>query len=317
MKVSLITTVKNEEQFAASLIRAILSQSRQPDEWIVVDGGSDDNTAAKFKSIPFCTVIEQPCNRARGRNLAIQKASGDIIAVTDVGCLPGTSWLKDLAARVRRKERIIAAGQTICRIRHPFDAIQHALMDQFVIKDVKIRRPAASCRSLAFPLQAWQECQFPEWLDIGEDSWLLLRWQENGWITDFPSDAVMEWIPQQSFGSFVRQYFRYIRGEGQAAIHTSRHLLRIAFYLGLLLLPLSYEGNTAHALLASCLLWLAYFLASSMRLFEVVRDRPLSFAIRAFLLMFPALPAMDLAKTAGFIVGSLERIILPKYRKNS
>ena len=71
MKVSLITTVKNEAQHADSLIRAILQQTRQPDEWIVVDGGSVDDTAVKFRAIPLCTVLEHSCNRARGRNLAI------------------------------------------------------------------------------------------------------------------------------------------------------------------------------------------------------------------------------------------------------
>lgn len=317
MKVSLITTVKNEAQYADALIRSILSQSRQPDEWIVVDGGSDDNTVEKFKAVPLCTVIEQPCNRARGRNLAIAKASGEIIAITDVGCLPGPNWLQDLVARVRRKERVIAAGQTICRVRCPFDAAQHALMDQFVNDGVNIRHPAASCRSLAFHRQAWQEYPFPEWLDTGEDSWLLIRWRENGWITDFSGAATMEWIPQQSFASFVRQYFRYIRGEGQAAIHSSRHLLRIGFYLGLLLLPFISGGKTTSAVLASCLIWLGYFLVTTMRLSAVVRNRPFSFAILAFLWMFPALPTMDAAKTAGFIVGSLERLILPKYRKNT
>ena len=316
MKISLITTVKNEAQYADSLIRSILSQTRQPDEWIVVDGGSDDNTVEKFKAIPLCTVIEQPCNRARGRNLAIQQASGEVIAVTDVGCLPGPNWLKELVALVRHGERRIAAGQTICRVRRPFDAAQHALMDQFVNDKIKSRHPAASCRSLAFHRQAWQEYPFPEWLDTGEDSCLLNRWRENGWITDFVREATMQWIPQHSFGTFIRQYFRYIRGEGQAAIHTSRHLLRIAFYLGLVLLPLVCGGNT-YALIASCSIWLAYFLVTTMRLSEVMQNRPLSFTIRTFLWMLPALPAMDAAKTAGFVVGSLERLILPKYRNNN
>jgi glycosyltransferase involved in cell wall biosynthesis len=315
MKVSLITTVKNEARHADSLISAILAQTRQPDEWVVVDGGSIDDTAAKFKAIPLCTVLEYSCNRARGRNLAIMQAGGEVIAVTDAGCLPSPTWLEHLISRVRKKERRIAAGQTICRVRSPFDATQHALMDQFVTDRIRIRQPTASCRSLAFHREAWEECPFPEWLDTGEDSWLLIRWRDNGWTMDFVREGATEWIPQQSFGGFVRQYFRYIRGEGQAGIHSGRHLLRIVFYLGLVLLPLA-AGLHASALLVSCAIWLTYFLVTTLRLSGVVRGRPPSFAIRALCWMLPALPAMDAAKTAGFIVGSLERLLAPKYRRN-
>lgn len=315
MKVSLITTVRNEAAQADALIGAILRQTRQPDEWIVVDGGSTDATAVQFRAIPLCTVLEEQCNRARGRNLAIGKARGGIIAVADAGCLPGPTWLEHMVARVDAKKRRIAAGQTICRVRRPFDATQHALMDQFVNDRLRIRRPAASCRSLAFPREAWLECPFPEWLDTGEDSWLLIRWRNNGWTTDFVREGATEWVPPQTFGGFVRQYFRYIRGEGQAGIHGGRHFLRIAFYLGLALPPLA-GGLHSSALLVPGAVWLTYFLITALRLSGPVRDRSLSFAGRAFCWMLPALPAMDAAKTAGFVVGGLERLLVPKYRRD-
>jgi glycosyltransferase involved in cell wall biosynthesis len=314
MKVSLITTVKNEAQHADSLIRAILHQTRQPDEWIVVDGGSVDDTAEKFRAVPLCTVIEHSCNRAQGRNLAIRHAGGDIIAITDVGCLPSSTWLEQLVSRVRRSERRIAAGQTLCRVQKPFDATQYALMDQFVNATIGIRQPAASCRSLAFHRQAWEECPFPEWLDIGEDSWLLIRWQERGWKTEMVPNGTTEWIPQHSFVDFIRQYYSYMRGEGQGGIHSRRHLLRILFYSVLALFPI-LSGLTALSLLASSSAWAAYFLLSFLRLLDVVKKRPFFFAVRALGWMLPALPAMDAAKTTGFIVGSLERLLIPKYRR--
>ena len=313
MKISLITTVKNEAQHANVLIQSILNQTQKPDEWIVVDGGSEDNTVAAFKDIPLCTIIEIPCNRARGRNIAIEQASGEIIAITDVGCVPGLSWLEKLSDEVSLQNKQIAAGQTICRINGTFDAAQHALMDQFVSKSLKIRRPAASCRSLAFHRQAWLEYPFPEWLENCEDSYLLIKWRKNGWTTKFVGDADIEWLPPQSFFLFVEQYFRYIRGEGQAAIHTNRHLLRLSFYLGLGILPVLTGGNI-FAVIFSSLVWIAYFLATSMRLADMMENRSLLFKIKSFLWMLPALPSMDAAKTAGFLVGSLERMILSKFR---
>ena len=314
MKISLVTTVRNAAGQADALIRCILDQTRPPDEWIVVDGGSDDGTSDLFRAVPFCTVLEQPCNRARGRNLAIARARGEIIAVTDAGCLPAPDWLEKLTAHLPPDRRRIAAGPTVCRIRRPFDAAQHVLMDQFAVKGLCFRRPAASCRSLAFPRRAWEECAFPEWLDIGEDSWLLLRWQHQGWCTELVPGAAMEWQPRPGPGGLVRQYFSYIRGEGRAGIHTGRHLLRVLFYLGLALLPLA-GGGAAWSWTLALFLWLAYLLVTALRLPGVVRGRPLFFVLRTILWLPPALAAMDAAKTAGFIVGSLERILDPRLRR--
>lgn len=308
MKISLVTTVKNETQYADMLISSILSQTQLPDEWIVVDGGSDDDTVEKFKAISLCTVIEHPCNRAHGRNIAIEKSTGDVVAVTDVGCLPGRNWLEELVRNVRLKERQIAAGKTICRIRCPFDAAQHTLMDQFVINTISLRKPAASCRSLAFHRQAWRDIPFPEWLDTGEDSYLLTKWREKGWSTNFVQKAKMEWIPPQSFGTFMQQYFRYIRGEGQAALHINRHLLRITFYI--LLALLSFFGGGMYAVL----IWLTYFSLTSLRLFGLMNNKTFFFKLQSLLWIFPALFAMDMAKTCGFIAGSLERLFLPKFK---
>jgi hypothetical protein len=91
-------------------------------------------------------------------------------------------------------------------------------------------------------------------------------------------------------------------------------LLRILFYSVLALFPI-LSGLTALSLLASSSAWAAYFLLSFLRLLDVVKKRPFFFAVRALGWMLPALPAMDAAKTTGFIVGSLERLLIPKYRR--
>lgn len=315
MQISLITTVKNEAEHVEILINSIVAQTRLPDEWIVVDGGSSDGTVEKFNAIPFCTVIEITCNRARGRNLAISKASGEIIAVTDAGCVPGENWLADLATEVDLQQRQIAAGKTICYIGKPFDAVQHVLMDQFVNKWINIRQPAASCRSLAFPYQAWQEYPFPESLNIGEDSYLLTQWRHNGWTTRFIHGATMKWIPPQTISGFIKQYFTYIEGEGLAAIHTDRHLLRILFYL--FIFSLLLLGRIISPLIGiSLFLWFFYFLFTSVRLIEVLKKRTLLFRIKTIMLLFPSLIIMDFAKTAGFLCGRIRRLYTSPARKS-
>jgi glycosyltransferase involved in cell wall biosynthesis len=53
MKVSLVTTVLNEEKTIEKFLDSVISQTRKPEEVVIVDGGSTDETlekVQKFKS---------------------------------------------------------------------------------------------------------------------------------------------------------------------------------------------------------------------------------------------------------------------------
>src|SRR5439155_27304797 len=72
-KVSLITTVKNASRYVGAWLDSVASQTRPPDEVIVVDGGSTDGTREVLRAAQSITLIEEPgANIARGRNGAIQ-----------------------------------------------------------------------------------------------------------------------------------------------------------------------------------------------------------------------------------------------------
>ncbi|MBM4458941.1 MAG: glycosyltransferase, partial [Chloroflexi bacterium] len=49
MRVSVICTVLNEGEAIRRLLDSLASQTRQPDEVVVVDGGSRDNTTAVIR----------------------------------------------------------------------------------------------------------------------------------------------------------------------------------------------------------------------------------------------------------------------------
>ena len=50
MKISFITTVFNEEKTIRAFFDSLFSQSKLPDEIVIVDGGSNDNTIAILKA---------------------------------------------------------------------------------------------------------------------------------------------------------------------------------------------------------------------------------------------------------------------------
>jgi len=313
MKISLITTVKNEASSVSSLIDAIRSQTRRPEEWIVVDGGSTDGSVDRLKAEPGCAVFVEPGNISRGRNQAIARTTGEIIAVTDAGCRPCPNWLEGLVAPLEHNRGDFSAGPTVPRIESPWDAAQWTLLDQFFRPSSKWRRPTISSRSLAFMRKTWEECPYPEGLDIGEDRWMVNQWLRQGKQLAWVEDARVEWRLRPTFGAFLRQHFRYMRGDGQVGMRTTTHLMRIVFYLGLVLLaiaayPYPPAGWTALAL------WLAYLGATlATRFPSATRSRSLGFRLRAFLCVPPALLGMDLAKIAGYLLGTVERLLKKRY----
>ena len=97
MKVSLISTVKDASAHIEEWVGSVAAQTRQPDEVIVVDGGSTDGTPELLRRAAgdsFTVIEERDANIARGRNLALAAAAHDVIAVTDADCVLDAQWLE-------------------------------------------------------------------------------------------------------------------------------------------------------------------------------------------------------------------------------
>ena len=307
MKVSLITTVRNEAGSAAALIDAVHRQRRPPDEWIVVDGGSRDDTAKIFAASPICTVRVAPGGISRGRNLAISLARNPVVAVTDGGCAPDPEWLERLVGPIEddalRAE--VAVGATRARITCALDAAQWIVLDQFVRPGSGRRRPAPSSRSLAFRREVWQGLAFPEWLQTGEDTWLLERWRDQGRRIARVDDAVVTWNLPGSVAALRRQHLRYMWGDGRALMHPWRHAARFLFY------SLLGGGVFAGAVSATAAtaVWMAYLGATAAtRAPATLTGRSALFSLASLLWLPVVLTVADTAKMEGFLRGIGSRL---------
>jgi glycosyltransferase involved in cell wall biosynthesis len=306
MKVSLVTTVKNEAATAPELIRSILEQSRQPDEWLVTDGGSTDGTVEIFAAEPSCTVFAEEGNIARGRNAGIERAAGPLIAVIDGGCIACPDWLERLIAPLESGFADISAGSTAPRIVRPLDAAQWILLDQFGHPRLGVREPAVSSRSLAFIRQAWERCRYPEWLDHSEDSWLVEQWRRLGLRMVRVPDARVEWRLRPTLSAWTRLHYRYMRGQGRAALFARRHLTRMLFYAALL--SLAVAGTIRPALWAAAgTAWGLYGLATLVRFPIATAGRSSAFKIATMAWLPVMLLTMDAGKIAGYLCGRVGR----------
>jgi glycosyltransferase involved in cell wall biosynthesis len=303
MKISLVTTVRNEASSIDDLIAAVAAQSRRPDQWVVVDGGSSDDTVDRLR-LSSARVVIEPGNIAHGRNRAVAEADGELIAVVDAGCRPRRDWLANLVQPIENGRSAVAAGVTVPRIATWFDAVQWVLLDQFVGTRWVPRRPALSSRSLAFRRDTWIDCPYPEWLDLGEDTWLLEEWQRRGHSIERVDSAVVEWRLRERWREFLAQHFGYMRGDGRAGLHPRRHGARFAFY-GLLGTAIAF-GNGTTAWMAGAG-WLLYLAATATRVGQATAGHGASFTLRVSAALAPCLLAMDLAKMSGYAVGRVDR----------
>ena len=94
--ISVVVTVKNDEEGVRLLLENLKKQTVRPDEVIIVRSEDYGN-----------------CTRGRGRNIGVRMAKNEFIAVTDVGCRPKRDWVEKITAGLNTpKESSFASWST-------------------------------------------------------------------------------------------------------------------------------------------------------------------------------------------------------------
>jgi glycosyltransferase involved in cell wall biosynthesis len=233
MKVTLISTVKDCADRVPSFLASLAAQTRVPDEVVIVDGGSSDDTAARFRADPAVTVIEAPgTNIAAGRNVALAHATHDVIAATDADCELDPGWLAAILAPLEDGADV-AAGFYQPEVEGFFQTCMAAVNLPLDASEVDPGRFMPSARSVAYRREAIDAVGgYPEWLDIGEDMWVNHRWHDLGMDVRFAPDALVRWTLRPDAATTWRQYYRYGRGDAIAGMYPERHALRFGVYAG-------------------------------------------------------------------------------------
>lgn len=235
MSVSVIVTVKNEGEAIRPLLDSLMDQVRQPDEVVICDGGSTDNTIEVIESyrqwLPIKIVVAPDTNISQGRNRAIAAAVSSIIAATDAGVVLSPYWLADLIQPMEQGETAVVSGWFEPDPYTDFEVV----MGSTVLptrQDINPDKFLPSSRSIAFLKSAWAEVGgYPEWLDFSEDLVfdLALRKQYGSFV--WADTAVAYYRPRGSLRALFRQYYAYARGDGQANLWPLRHAVRYFTYL--------------------------------------------------------------------------------------
>jgi glycosyltransferase involved in cell wall biosynthesis len=111
LRISVIVCAHNEARYLGACLHSLLAQTRIPDEILVVNNASTDQTRAVAQQIPTVRVVDEPRKglvvaRETGRRLAC----GEILVYLDADCRAPLRWLELIERHFARDPDLIAVS---------------------------------------------------------------------------------------------------------------------------------------------------------------------------------------------------------------
>jgi glycosyltransferase involved in cell wall biosynthesis len=110
MKISVVIPAYNAARFLPRCLESVFAQTLKPDEVIVVDDGSTDNTAALAEELGARVISQPNGGLSAARNTGIRNASSEWIALLDADDLWAPEKLEHQAACIRPETVLVYTG---------------------------------------------------------------------------------------------------------------------------------------------------------------------------------------------------------------
>ncbi len=315
MKVSVVVTILNEEGSIQKLLVSLSKQSKKPDEIIIVDAGSTDDTISIINSFKSSSnlklIVKKGTSRSKGRNLGVKLSKYEIIAMTDAGCTPQRDWLSKLTKPfVSGKNEVVAGFYKMVGDSY----LQRAMIPYLGVMPDEVGDDfLPSTRSIAFRKSVWKKVHgFDEKLrDAAEDTLFNVKLLKNGVKIVVVKNAIVEWGMPKDIFEFGKKVFGYSKGDvlTKVIVHPSKglwshniHTLTIflRYLIGLALLSFVLFFELPSVYLLFCVL--IYFAFSIFKF----RNKHLDWRSGLFVIILQV--TSDIAIMLGFIWGILEML---------
>lgn len=236
--VSVVVPVRNEESNISVTIHSLLGQSLTAEEIIIVDGGSHDKTREIIREYmndedPLRLIEDPDAYPGRARNLGIDRATTEWIAMTDAGTIIGSDWLANLV----REANSLEGADVVLGSYDPLlgSFFKECLALAFVapaarVEDGWLRGPSTA--SLMIKKSVWHELgEFPEHLRACEDLLFFEHLADSKHKIAVAPEAVVSWRIPDSFGAIFRRFRAYSLHTLNAGLGKRWHFAIAKMYL--------------------------------------------------------------------------------------
>jgi glycosyltransferase involved in cell wall biosynthesis len=223
IQVSVVIPTFNRVEHLRRCLEALEAQTLSLEQYevIVVDDGSSDNTLTFLESVSTRAQMNLRYYRqpnqgpAAARNLGIQEAQGELIALTDDDCLPASDWLAALITSLPDERRCAGIGGSIVRLRDSFvsrymddcEAMQHLIRNGEVLYLVTAN--AMYRRSCLIEVGGFdRRISWPG----GEDPDLSYRLRERGYYLTTTHKAMVKHDHRDTFRGLYKMFWLHGRG---------------------------------------------------------------------------------------------------------
>jgi len=109
MTISVIVCAHNEARYLPACLHSVLAQSRIPDELLVINNASTDETSLVASQVPHVRVVDEPRKGlVVARETGRRHASGDLLIYLDADCRAPLTWLERIERRFDRDAALLA-----------------------------------------------------------------------------------------------------------------------------------------------------------------------------------------------------------------
>jgi rhamnosyltransferase len=208
--VSIVIRALDEAEHLPALFSGLLRQSRRPDEVILVDSGSTDDTVAIARAHGAEVVHIAPEDFSFGRSLnrGCAKAKGDVLVFASAHVYPlDEKWLDLIVAPFDRPDVGLVYGRQTGDTRTHFS--EHQVLRRWFpeVSDDDQQTPFCNNANCAVRASAWRELPYDEELTGLEDLDWANRAFAAGWTIVYEARAAVAHIHDEPFAK-IRNRFR-------------------------------------------------------------------------------------------------------------